>query len=635
MRDFLKGLRILPRWIIILLDLAIIGISVIVAYLLRFNFDLFEVLNSTIREGILIFLGVSIILFFVTQSYAGIIRYTSLQDGLRITYTVILITTIVFGINIFYNYKFESSIIPYSIIIITSLNSIISLFFYRLIIKSIFAYYFQRKQQRTNVVIFGAGINGRVTKQIIEGDPSTNLNVIGFLEDDRRKIGKSHSGIRIFNARRDLGRLTKSYNVRELIIAITNIEVDRKNEIVDDALRLNLKIREVPPVEKWVGGGFSLKEIKDVKIEDLLGREAIQLDNPKLFKELQDKVIFITGAAGSIGSELARQIIHYKPRKTVLIDQSETGIYELQHELAALEETANIIYHIADITNEDRIRNLFNLHHPQIIYHAAAYKHVPLMEGNPCEAINCNVGGTKIIADLSVAFKVEKFVFISTDKAVNPTNVMGASKRIAEMYVQSLHDHVNNNGYDGPNFITTRFGNVLGSNGSVIPLFKKQIQNGGPVTITHPEVVRYFMTISEAVQLVIDAGAMGSGGEIFIFDMGKSIKIINLARKMIKLSGLEPDIDIQLDVIGLREGEKLYEELLNDKENTLPTYHKKILIADVRKVSYESIRMKIATLLNITDVKDENKIVELMKEMVPEYISNASRYEVLDKKLVG
>jgi FlaA1/EpsC-like NDP-sugar epimerase len=635
MKEFLKGLRILPRWIIILIDLSIIGFSVMLAYFLRFNFHIIDVINSTIKPGILIFLTVSLLLFFITQSYAGIIRYTSLQDGWRITYTVLLISLIVLAINLVYNYLYNSSIIPYSIVIITFLNSIIFLFFYRLMIKAIFSYYFQKKQPKANAVIFGAGINGRVTKQIIEGDPSSNLNVIGFLEDDKRKIGKSHSGVGIYNGRRDLGKLVRNYNIKEIIIAITDLDVERKNELVDDALRLQLKIREVPPVEKWVEGGFSLKQIKEVKIEDLLGREAIHLDNPNLFKELEEKVIMVTGAAGSIGSELARQIVHYKPRKVILIDQSETGIYELQHELKWAEPISEIHYHIGDITNEERMRNLLYMYHPQVIYHAAAYKHVPLMEGNPCEAVNCNVYGTKLMADLAVSFKVEKFVLISTDKAVNPTNVMGASKRIAEMYVQSLHDHINENGYNNTKFITTRFGNVLGSNGSVIPLFKEQIEKGGPVTVTHPDVMRYFMTISEAVQLVIDAGAMGSGGEIFIFDMGKSVKIIDLARKMIKLSGLEPDIDIQIKLIGLREGEKLYEELLNDKENTMPTYHKKILIANVRKVVYESITMQVGTLLSLLAQKDENKLVEQMKRMVPEFVSNVSRYEALDGKMVG
>ncbi len=635
MKEFLQGLRILPRWIIILIDLTIVVFSVIFAYFLRFNFSIYDVINSTIEHGILIYMITSLIFFFITQSYAGIIRYTSLQDGWRITYTVVLITTLVLGVNLFTNYQYGQSIIPYSVIIITSFNSIIFLFFYRLLVKSIFTFYFFRRDQRTNVVIFGAGANGRITKQIIENDPASNLNVIGFMEDDKRKIGKSHSGVRIYNGRRDLARLFRNYNVRELIIAVTSLEVERKNEIVDDALRLHMKIREVPPVEKWVGGGFSLKQIKEVKIEDLLGREAIRLDNPNLKKELKGKVVMITGAAGSIGSELARQVIHYQPRKVIMVDQSETGIYQLEYDLAWAQHVTDTRYYIGDITNDRRMNNLFSLHHPEIIYHAAAYKHVPIMESNPCEAIHCNVHGTKVLADLAVEYKVEKFVFVSTDKAVNPTNVMGASKRIAEMYVQSLHDHIGDLGDHNTKFITTRFGNVLGSNGSVIPLFKKQIEQGGPVTVTHPDITRYFMTISEAVQLVMEAGSMGSGGEIFMFDMGKSIRIIDLARKMIKLSGLEPDIDIRIDIIGLREGEKLHEELMNDLENTMPTYHRKILIANVRKLPFEKVDADLELLMHVIIQKDENKVVESMKKIVPEYVSHASRYEALDKKMVG
>ncbi len=635
MKEFLQGLRILPRWIIILIDLTIITLSVIFAYFLRFNFNLLDVINSTIEHGLLLFLITSVIVIFLTQSYAGIIRYTSLEDGWRVTYTVLLITGAVLAVNIFTNYYYRYSIIPYSIIIIASFNSIIFLFFYRLLVKSIFSFYFFRKQQRTNVVIFGAGTSGRITKQIIENDPASNLNVIGFMEDDKRKIGKSHSGVRIYNARRDLARLVRNYNIRELIIAISDLDVERKNEIVDDALRLHMKIREVPPVEKWVGGGFSLKQIKQINIEDLLGREAITLDNPNIKRELKDKVVLITGAAGSIGSELVRQVVHYQPKKVILVDQSETGIYQLQHDLGWADHVTDMRYYIGDITNKDRMRNLMNLHYPEILYHAAAYKHVPLMESNPCEAVHCNVIGTKVISDLAVEFKVEKFVFVSTDKAVNPTNVMGASKRIAEMYVQSLHDHVSIKSDQNTKFITTRFGNVLGSNGSVIPLFKKQIEAGGPVTVTHPEINRYFMTISEAVQLVMEAGVMGSGGEIFIFDMGKSIKIIDLAKKMIKLSGLEPDIDVRISIIGLREGEKLYEELMNDKENTMATYHKKILIANVRKVPYEKVTHDLDMLAGIMAQKEERRVVEQMKKIVPEYVSHASRYVVLDKKLVG
>ena len=404
---------------------------------------------------------------------------------------------------------------------------------------------------------------------------------------------------------------------------------------MDEALRLNLRIREVPPVEQWVHGGFSVKQIKSIRIEDLLGREAIRLDNPMVRKEVSGKVIMITGAAGSIGSELVKQVLKYFPKKIVMVDQSESGIFQLEHDLEFLSRDVEMVYYIGDITNHDRMKSLFIPHHPQIIYHAAAYKHVPLMEGNPVEAITCNVMGTSILADLAVEFAVEKFVFISTDKAVNPTNVMGASKRIAEMYVQSLYDHNCERGSGKTQFITTRFGNVLGSNGSVIPLFKKQIESGGPITVTHPDITRYFMTIAEAAELVLEAGVMGKGGEIFVFDMGKSMKIIDLARKMVRLSGLEPDRDIKIYITGLREGEKLYEELLNDKENTMPTHHDKILIGNVRKVPYHQVISGIDDLSTALKFTDENKLVKAMKKMVPEFISNASRFEILDKKMVG
>ena len=633
MKDFLKGLKILPRWIIISLDLGIIGFSVILAYFLRFNFDLVDVAESTVVVGVWIYVISSFLMFFLTQSYAGIIRYTSLEDGWRVTYTMFFITLVVLAVNMASNWVNGISIIPYSVIIMASINSSMFLFFYRLLVKSIFSFYFQNKQQKNNVVIFGAGTNGRVTKQIIEGDPSSNLNVIGFLEDNRNKIGKSHSGVRIYDARRYLGRLTRNYNVKEIILAITSLEVDRKNEIVDDALRLGLKIREVPPVEKWVGGGFSLREIKDVKIEDLLGREMIRLDNDKLANEIEDKVILITGAAGSIGSELVRQVVYYKPAKVIMVDQSETGIYHLKYEMDWAHHLTDLAFYVGDITNRDRMLQLFSQHHPQIVYHAAAYKHVPLMESNPSEAVHCNVFGTKVVSDISVEFNVEKFVFVSTDKAVNPTNVMGASKRIAEMYIQALQGETGQ--VKLTKFITTRFGNVLGSNGSVIPLFKKQIEQGGPITVTHSDIVRYFMTISEAVQLVLEAGAMGSGGEIFLFDMGRSIKIIDLAKKMIRLSGLEPDIDIKIQFIGLRDGEKLYEELLSELELTKQTYHKKILIADLPKVKLKDIQAHFNTLSMLLGQKDENKLVRHMKDMVPEYVSNASRFEMLDKKVAS
>jgi FlaA1/EpsC-like NDP-sugar epimerase len=385
----------------------------------------------------------------------------------------------------------------------------------------------------------------------------------------------------------------------------------------------------IPPIDRWAKGELSFNQIKEINIEDLLGREAIRLNKENVEHDLKGKRICITGAAGSIGRELVRQVIQYNPESVLAVDQAESALYELERELAALGSSVKISICLVDITNKDRITSIFKEQRPDVVYHAAAYKHVPMMESNPSEAVACNILGTKILADVSAEVGVQKFVMISTDKAVNPTNVMGCSKRIAEIYVQSLNNHKTGQPIRTA-FVTTRFGNVLGSNGSVIPLFKKQIEAGGPVTVTHPEITRYFMTIPEACQLVLEAGTMGQGGEIFLFDMGKSMKVLDLARKMIWLSGLEPDRDIEIHFTGLREGEKLFEELLTNQENTIPTHHKKILIARVREYSYEEINKYVELFNDLVNDSNELKMVALMKELVPEYKSNYSRYEVLD-----
>ncbi|MDH5605171.1 MAG: polysaccharide biosynthesis protein, partial [Cyclobacteriaceae bacterium] len=387
-----------------------------------------------------------------------------------------------------------------------------------------------------------------------------------------------------------------------------------------------------PPVEKWVRGELSLRQIKEVRIEDLLGRNIIQLDRANIKREILGKRVCITGAAGSIGSEIVRQVEQFGPKEIILIDQAESPMYELERELLHEDQFIRMKFIVADVTNEGRMRKIFEETRPEILFHAAAYKHVPLMEANPFEAIYTNVFGTKIVADLCVEYKVRKFVFISTDKAVNPTNVMGASKRIAEIYIQSLNGKLQKEGNLITSFVTTRFGNVLGSNGSVIPFFTKQIAYGGPVTVTHPEIARYFMTIPEACQLVLEAGAMGKGGEIYIFDMGKAVKVVELAKKMIMLSGLEPGKDIEIVYTGLREGEKLYEELLNQAENTIPTHHSKIMIARVPEITYNEAAPFMEKLYEKLSMEDEMGLVTLMKEMVPEYISNYSRFEVIDKR---
>jgi FlaA1/EpsC-like NDP-sugar epimerase len=484
--------------------------------------------------------------------------------------------------------------------------------------------------KRANVVIFGAGQTGIITRHVLESTP--RMKVIGFLEDDHNKAGKVIDGVTIFEASTaELNRVFVEYSVDELIFTAKDISLERKNEVVDVCIKHQVRVRTVPPVEKWVKGELSFNQIKGINIEELLGREAIKIKNGSIDADLRGKKILITGAAGSIGSELFRQVVLARPSAVILIDQAESSLYELEHEARAIDANVRFYWYLADINNKDRMRSIFEEHRPSYVYHAAAYKHVPMMENNPSEAITCNILGTKLIADLSVEFGVAKFVMVSTDKAVNPTNVMGCSKRIAEIYVQSYNDYLEALGDTHTAFVTTRFGNVLGSNGSVIPLFKKQIQDGGPITVTHPEITRYFMTIPEACQLVLEAGTMGKGGEIFIFDMGKSVKILDLAEKMIWLSGLEPRKDIDIVFTGLREGEKLYEELLNNRENTIRTHHEKIMIAKVPQYGYREINNYIELFNDLVYDRNELKSVALMKELVPEYKSNYSRYEVLDK----
>lgn len=483
------------------------------------------------------------------------------------------------------------------------------------------------------MAIFGAGSLGMITKQVLDSDSNSDYKIVAFFEDDERKVGKVLNGTPIYNAKSELAEILDTLNADEIIISIKNVDLDRKNELVDICLSRGIKIRTIPPVEEWVQGELSLKQIKDLNIEDLLGRESIKLENKEVARQIAGRKILVTGAAGSIGSEIVRQILELNPRELILIDQAESPLYEIEREINDNGEYDNIFLYVADITNRSRIDEIIVKHKPHIIYHAAAYKHVPMMEENPQEAIFCNIIGTKNLADLAVIHEVEHFVMVSTDKAVNPTNVMGCSKRIAEIYVQSLNHHISTSLHNTKTrFVTTRFGNVLGSNGSVIPFFKKQIAEGGPVTVTHPEITRYFMTIPEACMLVLEAGAMGQGGEIFVFDMGKSVKIVDLAKKMILLSGLKPGIDIEIIFTGLRKGEKLFEELLASKEDTVQTHHEKIMIARVRQYSFDEINDRVALFEELMKSGDKFKMVALMKEVVPEFTSPSSQYKVLDKK---
>ena len=628
---FLRNLKILPRWVIVFIDLGIIAFSCVLAYILRFNFSLLDLSRSTFVEGTLFYSFCGVIAIAITSSYKGIVRYTGLQDGFRIISMVFLNAVLVALGNLIYFYNFHANLIPYSVIVISFLSASLILFNYRLIVKYILSYYKNAIFKKSRILVYGAGQTGIITRHVIDSSPRTQT--AGFLENDRNKVGKVLDGVKIYAANFDeMGQLFKDLGIDELVITVKDLSLELKNELVDLCIKNQVKIRTIPPVDKWVRGELSFNQIKEINIEDLLGRESIKLDKHIVGNDLQGKRVLITGAAGSIGSELVRQVIEYNPESLVLIDQAESDLYSIEREIKQKESRTRITLYLADITNRDRIKSIFEYHKPEVVYHAAAYKHVPMMESNPSEAIVCNILGTKLLADLSVEYFVRKFVMISTDKAVNPTNVMGCSKRIAEIYVQSLSNYLAQNS-GGTAFVTTRFGNVLGSNGSVIPLFKKQIQAGGPITVTHPDVTRYFMTIPEACQLVLEAGTMGKGGEIFIFDMGSAIRIADLARKMVYLSGFEPGKDIDIVFTGLREGEKLYEELLNKYEGTLPTHHHKIMIAKVKEYPYTETNNFIELFNDLVYDNNELKMVALMKELVPEYKSNYSRYEMLDVKV--
>jgi FlaA1/EpsC-like NDP-sugar epimerase len=624
-------LTFLPRWVIILIDLSVVALSLGLAFLLRFNFNLTEVEYFNPLVTIPVGLIFALISTLITKSYAGIVRYTGIQDAIRILYTEILSLALLILINLVYFYNMGRNLIPYSVIFISFFVSSLVLYQYRLIVKSIFAYYKSEVAKKIPVIIFGAGLSGVLTKQAIDSDLSGRYRVVAFMDDSSSKTDKVINGTKIYSSNR-LGQVIEEHDVKELIISIKELSFERKNEIVDEAFKYHLKIRNVPPAESWVRGELDVKQIKEINIEDLLGREVIKLDHEKLKKQINQHVVLITGGAGSIGSELARQVIRFEPSHLIIVDQAESPLYDIERELRALSLQTKLFVVVADITNEQRMDRIFNEYRPEMVFHAAAYKHVPMMESNPAEAVTVNIFGTRTLADLSVKYHVRKFVMISTDKAVNPTNVMGCTKRIAEIYVRSLNDKMERLGMGKTSFVTTRFGNVLGSNGSVIPIFKKQIDEGGPITVTHPEITRYFMTIPEACQLVIDAGIMGNGGEIFIFDMGKPIRIYDLAKKMVLLSGKDLGKDIDIVFTGLRDGEKLYEELLSNKENTIPTHHNKILKAKVNEYVYDEVVRNLELLHDLAGDHNELKMVAMMKDMVPEFRSNYSRFEILDRE---
>jgi len=618
-----------PRWLVFTADLTLVFLAFLVAYLLRFNFSIpGEWLDIFIWQG-LIATSVYALFSLAFRSYCGLLRHATLTD-ITLVFVVTTCSAIVLVLfSLFGNWLQWADIlaIPQSIILIHYVTVSIILFAGRIFIKMIFRFATGTSMSKKNVLVYGAGELGFVVKRVILSDPRYGFHVSGFIDDDKSKQGKKINGILVYGTSALSAKFIEKNNIESLIFAIKALDVDKKSSVIRKAVNLGLEVLDTPEVDKWVAGQLRMPQFRRVDLEDLLGREPIKLNINLIKKGLAEKTIMITGAAGSIGSEIARQLTSFHCEKVILVDQAETPLFFLQGELR--EKFLDIRFSIipADVTNIARMEQIFDEYRPHIVFHAAAYKHVSLMEENPHEAIRVNVGGTRIVTDLAVKYGVEKFVMISTDKSVNPSSVMGASKRLCEKVVQSRAQE----GGHSTQFIITRFGNVIGSNGSVIPIFARQIENGGPVTVTHPEVYRYFMTIPEACQLVLEAGFMGQGGEIFVFDMGQQVKIAALAKAMIKLSGFIPDKDIQIVYTGLRPGEKLYEELLTDAEMTTSTHHEKIKKALVENIDGKEFLERIDWLLKELYSLCSCEVVQVMKDLIPEYHTTNGKFKLKQK----
>ena len=637
MQNFLLSGKTVPRWVILLIDLSITTASFSLSYFVVKQFEFAEILRGHFFWYTGLYCLISLLVFYFMRIHTGLIRYSNIHDMFRI-FASVFISSLIYPIAVALILTYAYNIHSLDVSRVLLVNFFIASSLHIMLRTGVKGIYYQAKHQITGdqkkVLIYGSDNKAVLIKQALF---SGNQFIFeGFVETDLKKVNSSIQQGKVYH-KKDLAKLKANNKIDILIIVNEQLENKNTQDIIEACLKLGIKILTVPPSEQWISGKLSLTQLKELKIENLLQREPIVINNSLISGEIRGKRILITGAAGSIGSEIVRQVLTYDPEMVILCDQAESALYEIQLEMEERFPNADIKIFIGNIRNYKRLQIIFNECRPQIIFHAAAYKHVPMMEKHPSEAIFTNVMGSKIVADLAVLYKAEKFVMISTDKAVNPTNVMGASKRIAEIYVQSRNSSAENVDGTGVSessprtkFITTRFGNVLGSNGSVIPRFREQIIKGGPVTVTDKEITRYFMTIPEAVQLVLEAGTMGEGGEIFIFDMGKPVKINDLAINMIKLAGLVPNKDITIVYTGLRPGEKLYEELLNEKEKTIPTHHEKIKIAKVRSCSHGQILADIQELITICELDDHSMLVKKMKEIVPEFKSKNSEYEKLD-----
>ena len=629
----IHNLSYLPRWIIVLMDTMVLNVSFFFTVLIFKGTGLEYIVTPHYLVYISLLMGVNVFFFWLFRTYSGIIRHSSYIDAVKLLFSQMAVLVVFLIANFFYEVSNGEKAILNTALFINVVLSFCGLFLYRVVVKQTFELYFsdQGTNKLIRTIIYGTDANAISVANALKFETPTRFKIVGFVDKNNMNSNKRMLDLPILVQKKKLPTLMRSVGAEAIIIADKSLTKDEQLHIVDKCLEFNYRVYTVPLISNWENQKEISEKVKNIQIEDLLERNPIILDNKTISKDLKDKTILITGAAGSIGSEIVRQVIQFKPHSIVLVDQGETPLHQLTLELETIVTDSNLHSVIADVRNKEVMRRVFRTYSPQVVYHAAAYKHVPLMEENPSQAIQTNVEGTKNVADLACEFKVKKFVMVSTDKAVNPSNVMGASKRIAEKYVQSLQlRSVKENNGKGTKFITTRFGNVLGSNGSVVPLFSKQIAAGGPVTITHQDIIRYFMTIPEACQLVLEAGSMGKGGEIYIFDMGKPVKIIDLARKMIKLAGFIPDKDIPIKIVGLRPGQKLYEELLNDTSKTIPTYHEKIMIAEEIQEEFENLHLEIEELIGMSTFFSNEDIVGKMKKIVPEFKSMNSAFQFLD-----
>lgn len=633
LRFNIYNLRYLPRWIILLIDCTVLLSSFYLTHLIFNGTELHYIICPQFFSfaGFLFF--INLFFFWLFRTYAGIIRHSSYIDAVKLLFS----QTAVLVFFLLFNFLFELYVGKKAFLntafFINIVLSFCGLFLYRVVVKQTFELYFIEKNDAKLIktIIYGTDANAISIANALKIETPSRFKIIAFVDKNNQNVSKRMLDLPILQLKKKLPSLMRSIGAEGIIIADKSLSKEEKVAIIDQCIEYNFKVYTIPTISDWADQKEISQKVKNIQIEDLLERSPIVLDNETISRQLNGKIILITGGAGSIGSEIVRQVLSFNPRKVIILDQAETPLHQIGLEVDNINSGVMIHSIVADIRDKTAIERIFKLYKPEMVYHAAAYKHVPLMERNPSQAILTNVNGTKNLADLACEYGVKNFVMISTDKAVNPSNVMGASKRIAEKYVQSLHFKSKlSNDSNATKFITTRFGNVLGSSGSVVPLFTKQIAEGGPITITHPDIIRYFMTIPEACQLVLEAGAMGNGGEIYIFDMGKPVKIIDLARKMIKLAGYVPDRDIKIKIVGLRPGEKLYEELLNDTSKTLPTYHEKIMIAQEIQEEFLDLHSNIDELIGIAAFFDNDDIVAKMKKIVPEFISMNSSFAVLD-----